>query len=417
MVDEPVHASRGSIPGPLADAGWLRRNLGIDGAGIGVATIDSGIAPGHDDLRSVRVVHWADFVNGLPAPYDDYGHGTHVAGIIAGSSLDAQGSRRSLAPGADLIVLKALDGTGNGRLRDVVAAVDYAVAQRDRYNIRVINLSVAAGVYESHRTDPLAQAALRAVQAGIVVVAAAGNFGLRAGDEPQTGSIAGPGNAPWVLTVGASDDRGTATRADDVVAAFSSRGPSAIDGTPKPDLLAPGVGVQSAADPGSTLFATQWRARTWRVAGSESHPYLRLSGTSMAAPSVTGTIALMLQAAPELTPNAVKAILQFTAEPRPDAAPSAQGAGVLNGRGAVVLARSMTTRMPDLSTLEQEAGGTAGWGRQILWGERRITGDRLPLAIPAWDSNVLWGSKATPGGDAITWEALCGSARAGCQAR
>ena len=99
-------------------------------------------------------------------------------------------------------MLKALDGTGSGRVSDVIAAVDYAIANRDRFNIRVINLSVAAGVYESYHTDPLAQAALRAVRAGIVVVAAAGNFGRTPGGEVQPGSIAAPGNAPWVLTVG-----------------------------------------------------------------------------------------------------------------------------------------------------------------------------------------------------------------------
>ena len=122
-------------------------------------------------------MHWADFVTHQPVPYDDYGHGTHVAGIIAGTGADSGGGRRGIAPGADLIVLKALDGTGNGHISDVIAAVDYAIANRERFNIRVLNLSVAAGVYESYRTDPLAQAALRAVRAGIVVVAAAGNFG------------------------------------------------------------------------------------------------------------------------------------------------------------------------------------------------------------------------------------------------
>ncbi len=407
----------GSSDGTFVDAAWLRAKLGVDGAGIGIATIDSGISPAHDDLRSVRVVHWADFVSHLPVPYDDYGHGTHVAGIIAGAGPGARGARAGIAPGADLIVLKALDGAGRGQISDVVAAVDYAVANRARYNIRVINLSVAAGVYESYRTDPLAQAALRAVSAGIVVVAAAGNFGLSPTGEPLPASIAAPGNAPWVLTVGATDDMGTLSRSDDVVAAFSSRGPSAIDETPKPDLVAPGVGVVSAADPASTLYFNHWRARVWGTGRAESQPYLRLSGTSMAAPIVTGMIALMLQAAPQLTPNAVKAILQFTAEPRAGAAASAQGAGLLNARGAVALARQVTARSTAPGALEETAGGTARWGRQILWGVRRVAVDELPLTTMAWDLDVLWGAGSNPRGEPITWDGPCTPERTDCAAR
>jgi serine protease AprX len=389
----------------FVDAAWLRGKLGVDGAGIGIATIDSGIALGHDDLRSVRVVHWADFVSHLPVPYDDYGHGTHVAGIIAGAGAGPGGASTGIAPRADLIVLKALDGAGNGQISDVVAAVDYAVAHRARYNIRAINLSVAAGVHQSHQTDPLAQAALRAVRAGIVVVAAAGNFGLSPAGEPRSRSIAAPGNAPWVLTVGASDGMGTLTRSDDVVASFSSRGPAAIDETPKPDIVAPGVGVVSAADPASTLYSNHWRARMWGTGRTESQPYLRLSGTSMAAPIVTGMIALMLQAAPQLTPNAVKGILQFTAEPSPGAPSSAQGAGLLNARGAVALARQVADRSADPAALEETAGGTARWGRQILWGARRVSADQLPLATAAWEVDVLWGARSTPRGEPITWPA------------
>jgi serine protease AprX len=416
-LDRPVTgAAAAASAGSSVDVAWLHDHLGVDGAGVGVATIDSGVALLQDDLGPGRIVHWVDFVTHLPVPYDDYGHGTHVAGIIAGTGVDSDGVRRGIAPGADLIVLKALDGTGSGHVSDVIAAVDYAVANRDLFNIRVINLSVAAGVYESYRTDPLAQAALRAVRAGIVVVAAAGNFGSSPGGEPQYGTIAAPGNAPWVLTVGASDDRGTPERTDDVVAAFSSRGPAAIDGTPKPDLVAPGVGIEAAADPASTLFSIQPRARVWGAVRTVSQPYLRLSGTSMAAPIVTGTVALMVQAAPELTPNAIKAILQFTAEPRPGADQSTQGAGLLNPRGAVALARQLATRSTDAAALEDMAGGTASWSRQIIWGAQRVTGDAMLPTMAAWDVDVTWGSDATPRGEPVTWSALCTPERAGCGA-
>ena len=226
-------------------ARWIARSLGFDGTGVGVATIDSGVAAWHDDLEG-RVAHFADFVNSQTAPYDDYGHGTHVAGIIAGSGRDSDGARRGIAPGAHLVVLKALDVSGNGYTSNVIAAIDYAIANRAAYNIRVINLSVAAGVYESYLKDPLTLAARRAVDAGIVVVAAAGNHGRGADGDPQYGGIASPGNAPWVLTVGAAHDhRHRRDRRDDIVAGFSSRGPAAIDGSAKPDLVAPGVGIES----------------------------------------------------------------------------------------------------------------------------------------------------------------------------
>src|SRR4030095_7186967 len=181
-----------------------------------------GVSPFHDDLDG-RVVHFADFVNGQTMPYDDYGHGTHVAGIIAGSGRDSNGVRRGVAPGAHLVVLKALDTTGNGFTSNVIAAIDYAIANRAAYNIRVLNLSVAAGVYESFTKDPLTLAAKRAVDAGLVVVAAAGNRGRAATGRAQYGGIASPGNAPWVLTVGAVNDAGTGERRDDARGARSSQ--------------------------------------------------------------------------------------------------------------------------------------------------------------------------------------------------
>jgi serine protease AprX len=405
---------RGTDPG--LEIEWIHDTLGIDGAGIGVATIDSGVNASHDDLGSGRIVHWADFVAHQSVPYDDYGHGTHVAGIIAGSGADSA-IRRGVAPGANLIVLKALDGTGNGHIADVVAAVDYAIANRDRFNIRVINLSVAAGVYESWQTDPLTQAALRAVKAGIVVVAAAGNLGVNAAGETQPHSITAPGNAPWVLTVGASDSMGTSDRSDDVVAPFSSRGPGAIDGTPKPDLIAPGVGVESTADPGSALFSVQFRSRVWGTAGTVSQPYLRLSGTSMAAPVVTGTVALMLQAYPRLTPNSVKAILQFTADPRPGADASAQGTGLLNPRGAVALARQFAAGVYDRSVLEQESGGTEFWSRHVIWGRENLFGEALPVVATAWGDSVVWGEPRNTPGEPLTAGAPCSPERTGCGVR
>ena len=322
-------------------ARWVTETLGIDGAGIGVAIIDSGVARAHDDLGANRVVQFVDFVDFQSQPHDGYGHGTHVAGIVAGNGYDSGGARRGVAPGAHLIVLRALDAQGDGFISNAIAAIDYAIEQRAVYNIRVINLSVAAGVYESFRTDPLTLAARRAVDAGIVVVTAAGNHGRNDKGEPQAGGITSPGNAPWVLTVGAANHHGTLDRQDDSVAAFSSLGPSRFDLAQKPDIVAPGVGMESLAEAGSTLFETRPAARIWGSVATPSQPYLSLSGTSMAAPVVSATVALMLQANPALTPSGVKSILQASAEPREGYSAQAQGAGFLDARAAVELAGAL----------------------------------------------------------------------------
>ena len=391
-------------------ATWVRDNLGLDGAGVGVAIIDSGVAAWHDDLGSDRVVHFADFVEFQSAPYDDYGHGTHVAGIIAGSGYDSNGARKGIAPAANLVVLKVLDGSGYGYISNVIAALDYAVENRRRFNIRVINLSVAAGVYESYNTDPLALAAKRAVQAGIVVVTAAGNLGRDLDGQPQYGGITAPGNAPWVLTVGASSHNGTIDRSDDVVAPFSSRGPTSIDAAAKPDIVAPGVGIESLADPGTTLYNAHPAMRLWGSVQTASEPYLSLSGTSMAAPVVTGTIALMMQANPSLTPNLVKAILQYTAEHKPNYDDLTQGAGFLNARGAVQLARNFAEGDPPSANAVDTGGDPVEWNRHINWGNRRIGGGVIRPAANAWGTDVTWGSDTTDAGDLVVWGTACQSA-------
>jgi serine protease AprX len=399
-LDRAVHDTMDHTASAIG-ARWVSEHLGLDGSGVGVATIDSGVNEWHEDLEG-RVVHFADFVNAQSSAYDDYGHGTHVAGIIAGNGRDSNGARRGVAPGAHLVVLKALDVTGNGFTSNVIAAIDYAIANRTTYNIRVINLSVAAGVYESYTSDPLALAAKRAVDAGIVVVAAAGNRGRGSNGQPAYGGIASPGNAPWVLTVGAANQMGTAERADDQVAGFSSRGPSAIDRSAKPDLVAPGVGIESTSEPTSALYAANPAARVWGSVRTASEPYLSLTGTSMAAPVVTGAIALMLHANPALTPNAVKAILQFTAESRAGYDHLTQGAGFLNARGAVELARAFAGEQPLAQSTDR-----VQWSRQLVWGNQRIAGGMLGAAANAWNIGITWGDRTTPAGEAIHWGVAC----------
>jgi serine protease AprX len=400
-----------------ASAGATDPGVRETGRGVGVALIDSGVNTEHDDLwrsasgqrvrlsRDFTVPQTADWSN-VP-PRDGFGHGTHVAGIVAGNGYLSNGRRRGIARGANLISLKVLDDEGVGYVSNVIDAIDYAVANRQALGIRIINLSVGAGVYESYNTDPLAQAAKRAVEAGIVVVASAGNIGQNANQQTQFGGVTSPANAPWVLSIGASSHRGTTSRADDVVAAFSSRGPTWLDFSAKPDLVAPGVGIESLSDPHSTLY---WELQNYLLDGARPmpyRPYLSLTGTSMAAPIVSATVALMLEANPSLTPNAVKAILQYTAEAHANESPLAQGAGLVNARGALRLARFFASpeAAPLGSPVDTVAGAAVPWSRHLIWGNHRVTGG-VPLpGSSAWSTSVTWGDSVTPAGQPITWGA------------
>jgi serine protease AprX len=385
--------------------------FGYKGTGVGVAVIDSGVTSWHDDLQYTggssavqtnggqRVAAFVDFVNGQPTPYDDYGHGTHVSGIIAGNGYDSYGTRAGIAPDAHLVSLKVLDANGRGVISNVIAALDFIVANKHAYNIRVANLSVGAAVTESYHTDPLTVAAKRAVDAGIVVVTAAGNRGKNAAGLPQYGGITAPGNAPWVLTVGAASDQGTMTRSDDVMAGYSSRGPTAIDLAAKPDLVAHGTGIVSLSNPSSVMYASK---AAYLLNGSRTlafRPYLSLTGTSMAAPVVTGTVALMVQANPNLTPNLVKAILQYTAQERPEYTPLVQGAGFLNTWSAVELARYFATARPG----SRYPTSYGMWSRKIMWGNRRLAGGAISPTANAFRTGTVWGADRAEDGDNIVW--------------
>ena len=379
----------------------VRQAFGYDGSGIGVAVIDSGISAWHDDLTdpnspgTQRVNAFVDFVKERTTPYDGYGHGTHVAGIIAGNGVDSAGGRPGIAPAATLTVLKVLDGRGRGKISNVIAALGYVLEHHAQLNIRVVNLSIGAGVYESYETDCLTVAARRVVDAGVVVVASAGNGGRSTSGARQYGAISSPGNAPWVLTVGAASHMGTVNRDDDTIADFSSRGPTAIDRIAKPDVVAPGVGTVSLSTPDSYLYRTRPDALLAGTTDPGYLPYLSLSGTSQSAPVVAGTIALMLQAHPTLSPNAVKAILQYTAASDPDYDPLTQGAGFVNAQAAVELAHHLAAG----STYVLPQGASA----HLIWGTQRIGGGLLTQTANAWSNTVVWGTATTPEGAAIEW--------------
>jgi subtilisin family serine protease len=189
---------------------------------------------------------------------------------------------------------------------------------------------------------------------------------------------------------------GTADRSDDTVAPFSSRGPTAVDYSAKPDLVAPGVGTESLSSPDSYLYNSRSQYLLSGTIATPWLPYLSLSGTSQATPVVSGTIALMLQANPTLTPNAIKAILQYTAEAHSGYDALTEGAGFLNAKGAIELARFFAAPWTDRPT-------DAGWGRQLVWGNHRVWGGVLTPDANAWLSGIQWGDKRTPAGADVVW--------------
>jgi serine protease AprX len=234
-------------------------NLGLSGKGVGVAIIDSGIH-GDADLNASgslgtvlgsgsHVVANFDTMGG--GADDQYGHGTHVAGIIASNASGSSCTNctvqfRGVAPGVSLINFHALDKTGHGTDSSVITAINQAIRLKNKYNIRVMNLSLGRPVFESYIQDPLCQAVEAAWKAGIVVVVAAGNEGRNNSlGTNGYGAITAPGNDPYVITMGAMNTAGTPDRGDDVMASYSSKGPTAIDHVAKPDIVAPGNRIVS----------------------------------------------------------------------------------------------------------------------------------------------------------------------------
>jgi len=297
-------------------------NSGFTGAGIGVAVIDSGVNDQHPDLWDSthtvsRVVYHQDFTgtatsNSSGGHYDLYGHGTHVAGIIAGNGYLSGGQYAGVAPAANLIDLRALDANGGGTDSTVIAAIQQAIALKNVYNIRVISLSLGRGIPVSYTLDPLCQAVEAAWNKGIVVVVAAGNYGrLSVNGSNGFGTVTAPGNDPFVITVGATKNNGSAALSAQTKASYSSKGPTTYDHVVKPDIMAPGHSITSLAAPGATLEAQYPNDLVSGTHGPAD--YFQLSGTSMATPAVAGAVALMLQEQNTLTPDQVKARLMKTA--------------------------------------------------------------------------------------------------------
>lgn len=293
-----------------------REDFGLDGNRDGdpthyskddivVAIIDTGIDASHVDLDGGKVIGWNDLVNKKTTPYDDQGHGTHVASITAGSG-DGNPDYKGVAPGAALVGVKVLDAQGSGSMSNVIAGIDWVISNKDKYNIRVINMSLGTP-FSSDGTDTTSQAVNRAKDAGIVCCVAAGNSG------PATSTVGAPGAATGALTVGATADP---SQGGFNLAYFSSRGPTA-DGRIKPDIASPGYNITAAE-------------------ANTGNGYIAHSGTSMATPFTAGTVALILDANPNLTTDQVFQIITSTAR---DFGPKGKdidyGAGHLNGYAAI----------------------------------------------------------------------------------
>ncbi len=397
QFDPAVDSVKAGSPGILVvDAPRAWSQLGLTGRGVGVAVVDSGVYP-HPDLAG-RIVAAIDFTSVSPTvsniPLNDLGgHGTHVAGLIAGDGTRSGGLYTGVAPNASIIDVRVIDAHGSSNVSIILRGLQWILANRATYNIKVVNMSLGATPTGSYKSDLMATAAEILNFAGVAVVVSAGNSG------PLAGTITTPGTDPYVITVGALDDNGTPLATDDLMATFSSRGRTPFENLAKPDLVAPGRKMVSLRAPGSELDAL-FPDRQVTVLGSLSADYYRLSGTSMAAPVVSGTIALMFERSPNLSTAQVKKRLKSTVTPLPFGTANDRGAGVVNAYGAAASA----------STEKEHGAGRVSdafakdmrrfiQGQQFVWRDLAFNGG-VDSGGTTWEGvtweNVRW--------DAVTWE-------------
>ncbi|HMC30864.1 MAG TPA: S8 family peptidase [Candidatus Angelobacter sp.] len=426
-----------AAPAVNASAAWKSN---YTGAGIGVALIDSGVNT-HLDLATTglflvsRVVYNQSFVPGDSSAADAYGHGTHIAGLIAGNGLSSTGpiysqTFKGIAPNANLVNLRVLDASGSATDSTVIAAIAQAISLKSRYNIRVINLSLGRGVFESYKLDPLCQAVEKAWKNGIVVVVAAGNNGRYL---PTSGyaTVTSPGNDPYVLTVGSMKPMGTPERTDDLIASYSSKGPTMIDHVAKPDVVAPGNLLVSTETSNTSLYNTEtsnqipYSAYIYGGSSSSSKVYFELSGTSMASGVVSGMVADLLQAHPTMTPDQVKARLMKTAsksfptsssvyDPASGITYTSQydiftvGAGYVD-MGAVLASTELSsgTAISPTAVYDSNTGNvyltsdsSAVWGTSQAWSGPAVWGTSQFVG----GSSIMWGANSTSG-SSIMWGA------------
>jgi serine protease AprX len=411
---------------------------GLDGSRVGVAVIDSGVSA-VDDLTASRIVYGQDFFSPGGDGSDQYGHGTHVAGIIGGSGADSTGPNytytfKGVAPNANIISLRVLGPDGSGQDSDVIAAIDTAIQLKNTYNIRVINMSLGRGVFESYVDDPLCQAVERAWNAGIFVVVSAGNEGRNnAAGTNGYGTITAPGNDPYVITVGAMNGLGTPDPTDDIPGSYSSKGPTLFDELVKPDIVAPGNQIVSLYTPKESLITEhpeKVAPDSLYIANGDNNgsaSYYILSGTSMAAPMVSGAAALLLQQNPSLTPDQLKIRLMKTAFKNLQPASSVTdpttgqtfnmqadiftvGSGLLDINAALnddFLAPA-TTGVAASPAVALDANGNLTLALQpnlVLWGSSAADSELVMWGSSVFTNSgelVMWGSSSS-NGELVLW--------------
>ena len=321
----------------------------LDGSNVSIAVLDSGIDATHKSFssQSGKITVNKDFT-GENRTDDPYGHGTHVASVAAGVGTPTSGAYEGVAPAAKLLNLRVINSQGIGTVSGVLKALDWVLANRQTYNVRVVNMSLGTPAIISYKNDPICQVVRKLVNAGVVVVAAAGNDGKTAAGQKVYGGIHCPGNEPSAITVGASNTYGSDARNEDSITTYSSHGPTRsfstdvygtkhYDNLIKPDLVAPGNKIIAAEAKGNKLVATHPELATNKYT-TINMKLMYMSGTSVSAPVVAGAAALLLEANPNLTPNMVKMILMYTAQPLKGFNTYEQGAGQLNVAGSVAVA-------------------------------------------------------------------------------
>ena len=397
QFDPALDSGKAGSPGIVevgAPQAWSQ--LGVTGRGVGVAVVDSGVYA-HPDLAG-RIVAAIDFTSLAPTvsnvPLSDLGgHGTHVAGLIAGDGTRSAGLYTGVAPNANIIDVRVIDANGSSNVSIILRGLQWVLANRTTYNIKVLNMSLGATPTGSYKSDLMATAAEILNFAGVNVVVSAGNTG------PLAGTITTPATDPYVITVGALDDNATPLLADDLMATFSARGRTLFDKIAKPDLVAPGRKMVSLRSPGSELD-TLFPDRQVTVLGSASSDYYRLSGTSMAAPVVAGTIALMYERNPNLTPAQVKKRLKSTVTPLVFGTTLDHGAGLVNAYRATSSAdignEYSADRVSDAFAKDMRKYIQ---GQPFVWRDLTYHGG-VDSGGTTWEGvtweNVRW--------DAVTWE-------------